>query len=70
MKLLAVIALIPVALGPLPQEERSLTIALCLGGEITIPLGDREDRPSRDCHQEGCHAGSCREKTKRAQRTI
>lgn len=70
MKLLALIALFPVAIGPLPQGERSLTIALCLGGEITIPLGNKEKSPKRDCHQEGCHAGSCREKTKRAKRAI
>lgn len=66
MKILAILALIPLALGPLPQEERSLIAALCNGGTITIPLGDKEPKPRRDCHQKGCHAGSCREKSKRA----
>ena len=66
MKHLAALALLPVALGPLPQPERALTISLCLGGEITIPLGDDEKAPERDCHQLACHAGNCREKIKRA----
>ena len=58
---LAVLALIPMAIGPLPQNENSLTVALCNGGTITIPIGQK-DEPSkqRDCHQKGCHAGACR----------
>lgn len=66
MKLLAAIALLPLAIGPLPQAERTLTIGLCLGGEITIPIGDGDEAPKRDCHQLACHAGNCREKTKRS----
>lgn len=66
MKLLAALALAPIALGPLPQAERTLTIGLCLGGEITIPLGDDDSDPPRNCHPQGCHAGTCREKTKRS----
>ena len=65
MKLLAAIALVPIAIGPLPQAERTLTVGLCLGGSITIPLGNGDEEPKRDCHQIGCHAGSCREKSKR-----
>ena len=68
MKILAAFALIPVALGSPPQEERSITAALCNGGTITIPLGDKEREPRRDCHQKGCHGGSCREKSKRSRR--
>jgi len=63
---LGLVALFPLALGPLPQESRSLTIALCSGGEISIPLGDGEDQGPGDCHQKGCHGGSCRQKGKRA----
>lgn len=66
MKLLAILALVPVAIGPLPQDDRTLTINLCLGGEIIIPLDDREQKQDGDCHQQACHAGSCREKTKRS----
>lgn len=66
MKLLAILALVPIAIGPLPQEGRTLTISLCLGGEITIPLDDGGEKQERDCHQKGCHAGNCREKTKRS----
>jgi hypothetical protein len=68
MKLVALLALIPVAIGPLPAEERSLTLKLCLGGEITIPLGDRDDGQKRDCRLDACHAGTCREKEKLAKR--
>jgi hypothetical protein len=50
----------------LPQAERTLTIGLCLGGEITIPLGDDDNDSQRNCHPQGCHAGTCREKTKRS----
>lgn len=65
MKLFAALALLPVAIGPLPQAERTLTIGLCLGGEITIPLGNGDTDDKRDCHQQACHAGTCREKSKR-----
>lgn len=65
MNILALLALIPLAIGPLPQEERSIAAALCNGGTITIPLGDKEPAPRRNCDQKACHAGSCREKTKR-----
>ena len=68
IKLIALAALLPVALGPLPQEERVLTARLCNGGTITIPLDDRDDAPGRDCHPDACHAGTCREKTKRPKR--
>lgn len=39
MKLIALLALVPVAIGPLPANERSIIVALCLGGKITIPIG-------------------------------
>ncbi|AOL22810.1 hypothetical protein Ga0102493_111788 [Erythrobacter litoralis] len=60
---LAVAALIPLATGPAPQEEKALTIGLCGGGRITIPLGDG-DTPERTCDPKACHAANCREKTK------
>ena len=65
MKFFALAALIPMAIGPLPQESASLTLSLCLGGEITIPMKDEDKKQhERDCHQKGCHAGACREKVK------
>jgi hypothetical protein len=66
MKLLAIFALLPIAVGPLPQEEQALTIELCLGGTIDIPLGDGEKEHVPDCHLDACHAGTCREKSKRS----
>jgi hypothetical protein len=65
MKVLALLALLPIAVGPLPQEERTLTLELCLGGEITIPLGDEDGDKDDHCpDQQGCHAGTCREKSR------
>ena len=66
MKFLAAIALVPLAIGPLPQDEQVLNVALCFGGSISIPIGDKDKDRKRDCHQQGCHAGNCREKPKRA----
>ena len=62
---LALAALLPVMLGPLPAQNTAITARLCNGGTITIPLGD--DAPADDsgnCHPKGCHAGSCRERDK------
>ena len=67
IKVLAMFAVIPMATGPLPQEERSLVAGLCDGGTITIPLRDDDGKPDRDCHQLGCHAGTCRERLDRDQ---
>jgi hypothetical protein len=63
---LALAALVPVMIGPLPATETTITAKLCGGGTITIPLGDG-NAPDDDgfCHPKGCHAGTCREKDKR-----
>ena len=63
---LALFALLQMMIGPLPEEEKTLTSALCAGGEITIPLGNEDKESKRDCHQQACHAGNCRQKAKRA----
>jgi len=59
---LAILALVPVMIGPLPAERQAITAKLCNGGTITIPLGD-DEAPAEDghCRPKGCHAGSCRE---------
>jgi len=60
---LALAALLPVMIGPLPAPPgQTLTMQLCNGGTITIDLGDKRQAPERDCHPKGCHAGTCREK--------
>jgi hypothetical protein len=63
---LAMIAMIPMITGPLPQDQNALTVPLCGGGEITIPLGDDKPDGKRDCDAQACHSGTCREKSKRA----
>lgn len=60
----ALAALVPVLIGPLPAQNAVLTAKLCGGGEITIPTG-KGSKDKSDCHPKGCHAGTCREKTKR-----
>ena len=67
MKALAILALLPVAIGPLPQKEEVLVAPLCNGGTVEIPLGGKDEVPSRDCHQQACHAGNCRERLDRDQ---
>lgn len=59
----ALAALLPVMIGPLPAPPgKTLTMHLCGGGTITIPVGGGKPAPARDCHPKGCHAGTCREK--------
>lgn len=59
------LALVPLATGPLPAEERSLVVTLCSGGTISIPIGnDSDQQPSAPpCPQKGCHAGTCRKRS-------
>lgn len=66
IRALGIVALIPMMSGPLPQEEGALTIALCAGGEITIPLSKSNGEEPGECDQQGCHAGNCRQKGKRS----
>lgn len=65
---LALAALVPVMVGPLPAPIASggtpgaLTARLCNGGTITIPLGPHKSPVSeRNCHPKACHAGTCRD---------
>lgn len=60
---LALAALVPVLIGPLPAESEAITAKLCNGGTITIPLGDEAPADDRYCHPKACHAGNCRSKT-------
>lgn len=56
----ALVALVPVLIGPPSASRASLTARLCGGGEISIPLGkDEPDKPA--CDPKGCHGGTCRE---------
>jgi hypothetical protein len=58
----ALLALVPVLIGPLPAENNAITAKLCNGGTITIPLGDDAPADDGNCHPKGCHAGNCRPK--------
>lgn len=57
----ATFALLPVMLGPLPQDDgAALLVELCGGGTLTIDLGQDKDEPAPPCNAKGCHAGECR----------
>ncbi|MCU0948605.1 MAG: hypothetical protein MUF47_10185 [Porphyrobacter sp.] len=65
----ALAALIPVLIGPLPvagTRLSSITLQgkLCGGETIAIPLGKQDSPEQSPCHPKGCHAGTCRDKSK------
>ncbi|UAB79873.1 hypothetical protein INR77_04135 [Erythrobacter sp. SCSIO 43205] len=62
---LAFAALVPIMTGPLPNDEKSLLIELCSGGQISIPLGNETPADDHPCDPQACHAGTCREKPKK-----
>ena len=47
------------------ESTATLTMGLCNGGEITIPIGDKDEEYPRDCQSMACHAATSREKAKR-----
>lgn len=55
-RLLALVAILPAMVGPLPASARVLHVRLCAGGVATIPIPLRES-PAAPCLQKGCHAG-------------
>lgn len=59
-------ALLQMITGALPDEEKALLVELCGGGQISIPFGDDAPEDEHPCDPQACHAGTCREKTKRA----
>lgn len=65
---LALLALVPLAIGPLPQgEEQVLVARLCSGGTIELPVGGSEPELPEGCPFKACHAGGCRKKFDLAQ---
>lgn len=59
-------AILPLAIGPLPSQNESITARLCNGGTIQIPL-KRGGDPAVPCPAKACHAGSCRKRFDLAQ---
>ncbi|MAW89553.1 MAG: hypothetical protein CL574_00375 [Altererythrobacter sp.] len=64
----AILALVPLVVGPaeLPSTSVSISAKLCSGGTIDIPIKRRE-RPVPSCPEKACHAGSCRRRFDLAQ---
>lgn len=48
---------------PRPADD-TITVSLCSGGDISIPLREGDTPKERDCDQNGCHAGTCRDRGK------
>ncbi|MEL7199787.1 MAG: hypothetical protein AAGL10_15860 [Pseudomonadota bacterium] len=69
MQALSFLAVASLATSPIPlgddQEGRTLTMSLCDGGKITIPIDGNGEDHERDCQSMACHAATCREKEKR-----
>lgn len=65
----ALAALAPAMIGPLPNAQGdALVVALCGGGTISIPLGDKDPAPAPPCNFKACHGGdNCRKKFDRSQ---
>lgn len=57
-----VAALFPIMVGPLPAQQESLTLKLCNGGVLSIPLGNEDDQAPAPCETKGCHAGCSRKR--------
>lgn len=69
--LLALIALAPVAFGAAAAPRKAeLSLALCNGGSVTVPIGGGQETPSEGnspgCAK-ACHSGCSRKRTDRAQ---
>lgn len=63
---IAVLALVPMMTGELPQDSRTITATICNGANqlvtIEIPLQRDGGTLPPPCHAKGCHAGPCRRK--------
>ncbi len=61
--ILALVALVPAMIGPLPAPtETVLHVALCGGGTAAIPLPRRQREVPEPCSQKACHAGCSRKR--------
>lgn len=61
--ILALVALVPAMVGPLPgPAEIILHVALCGGGTAAIPLPRRQREAPAPCPQKACHAGCSRKR--------
>ena len=64
---LALASLLPLVLGPLPVEGRTLEARLCNGGSVSIPIEPNDEPIPELCLQKGCHAGCNRKRFDLAQ---
>ena len=55
-------AFVPLITGPVPVERDGLTVELCGGGSVVIPIGDPDPQAPEPCSAKACHAGNCRKR--------
>ena len=68
IRLVALVALMPVAIGPIPQSNMILTASACLvSGPRTMEIPLHSDDQLPVSHQAGCHALCPRKKIDPAQ---
>lgn len=62
--ILALVALVPAMVGPLPAPTATVVhVALCGGGTAAIPLPRRQREAPAPCPQKACHAGCSRKRS-------
>ena len=59
---MALAALVPLMVGPLPSERTVLVASLCNGGTLALPLGDGEPEHDEQTGAKACHAGCLRKR--------
>ena len=62
-ELIALLALVPIMTGPLPTGEDAITMRLCGGGTISIPVERDGEAPEPAPCSKACHAGNCRKRS-------
>ncbi|WP_232492818.1 hypothetical protein [Novosphingobium kaempferiae] len=70
LALFGALALVPAMVGPLRAEARELSVALCGGAAMTLPVPTRDappGPPQGPCCAKGCHADSKRKRLDRTQ---
>ena len=58
----ALLSILPLCLGTLPERKPEIEARLCGGGIISIPIPQRDAPPATSCDIKGCHAACNRKR--------
>lgn len=58
----ALLSILPLCLGTLPDRALDIEARLCGGGSVSIPIPQREAPPAPSCDIKGCHAACNRKR--------